>query len=126
MWESMILRCEDPSYLGYDEYGGAGIRVCDKWKEFKYFRKWARANGGRKDLVITRIDPNGDYEPSNCQFMTLGEACIRDAEMYMDEVVNSFGLGKYQKMFDLMDSGVRIEKILENDWLPGPGFWAQV
>jgi hypothetical protein len=58
--------------------------------------------------------------------MTLAAACIRDAEMYMDQVVNSFGLGKYEKMLDLMEFGVDIEKILDNDWLPGQDFWDQV
>jgi hypothetical protein len=85
--------------------------------------KWARANGGKKDLVIVRIDPNGDYEPSNCQFLTLAAACIRDAEMYMDEVTKSFGLGKYQNMFDMMEYGVSFEKILSPDWLPPEEFW---
>ena len=59
-------------------------------------------------------------------FMSLGAACIRDAEMYLDEWTKSFGLGKYQKMFDLMESGARNEKMLENDWLTGQDFWDQV
>ena len=54
MWNSMIRSCEDPAYFGYEYYGGAGVRVCEQWKDFKKFRKWARANGGRKGLVIVR------------------------------------------------------------------------
>lgn len=58
-------------------------------------------------------------------FMTLGAVWIRDAEMYMDEVTNNFGLGKYQKMFDLTDYGAGLEKIMSPDWLPPEELWEQ-
>lgn len=86
-----------------------------------------RGYGGRKDLEIVRTDLKGNYESSKCMFMTLRAACIRDAELYIDEVVDSFGLGKYQKMFDLMEYGVDFEKIQSPDWLTNfEEFWDQV
>ena len=58
----------------YDRYGGRGIKVCDEWEnDFQAFYNWAMSNGYRDDLTIDRIDNDGDYEPSNCQWITQAE-----------------------------------------------------
>lgn len=36
-------------------------------------KKWALANGYQSHLTIDRINHNGDYEPSNCQWLTRSE-----------------------------------------------------
>jgi len=33
----MIRRCEDPKAMGFENYGGRDIRVCDNWKDFQVF-----------------------------------------------------------------------------------------
>ena len=58
----------------YKYYGGRGIKVCDEWtKSYKAFRRWALLNGYRRGLSIDRIDRDGDYEPANCQWITVSE-----------------------------------------------------
>lgn len=67
-WASMKQRCYNPHARGYESYGGAGITVCDEWKDsFENFY----ADMGDKpapDFSLDRIDPFGNYEPSNCRW----------------------------------------------------------
>ena len=84
VYQGMIKRCYDPTDSHYELYGGRGIKICDEWYTpgvvgnpgFVNFYKWAIANGykadlsekGRNRISIDRIDPNKDYEPSNCRW----------------------------------------------------------
>lgn len=71
-WNRMKYRCYNPNYDRYKYYGGKGVRVCDEWlNDYAAFKEWAIANGYRKGLTIDRKDPDGDYEPNNCQWLTL-------------------------------------------------------
>lgn len=70
----MIERCTDPSADRYKDYGGRGISICDEWlKDFDEFADWAKANGYSDGLSIDRIDNDGNYEPSNCRWITKRE-----------------------------------------------------
>lgn len=37
VWWQMIQRCRNPNHHAYDRYGGRGIVVCERWKEFAAF-----------------------------------------------------------------------------------------
>jgi hypothetical protein len=69
----MKSRCLNPKHPAYNRYGGAGIGVCKEWMSFKAFESWALSNGYSGDLTIDRINPDGNYEPGNCQWLTLQE-----------------------------------------------------
>lgn len=74
VWYAMKQRCNYSKNINYHYYGGRGIRVCDEWvNDAVAFRDWADKNGWRPGLTIDRIDPNGNYEPSNCRFITIQE-----------------------------------------------------
>lgn len=73
-WESMKKRCYYPKHPGYKNYGGKGVIICEEWKtDFKKFYDWAMKNGYSEGLTLDRINPNGNYEPGNCQWLTLSE-----------------------------------------------------
>jgi hypothetical protein len=65
------MRCRDPRTNGYHNYGGRGIRVCDRWRDFANFL----ADMGERPagLTLDRIDPDRDYEPGNCRWATRSE-----------------------------------------------------
>lgn len=74
IYRGMISRCYNNYSTNYKRYGGRGITVCQEWlDDFMNFYNWAMDNGYSDDLSIDRIDPNGNYEPSNCRWATAKE-----------------------------------------------------
>lgn len=75
-WRNMKYRCYAPNAPQSlaKLYRDKGIRVCDEWRnDFNAFKEWAFSHGYEVGLTIDRIDPDGDYEPSNCQWVTKSE-----------------------------------------------------
>lgn len=68
----MKSRCKDKEDK---DYGGRGITYCNEWEKFEPFLEWALANGYfvGSDLTLDRIEVNGNYEPSNCRWVTMKE-----------------------------------------------------
>jgi len=74
IWNGIKDRCRNPNKKTYKFYGGKGIKICKEWQDdFLSFRKWALNSGYKDDLTIDRIDNDGNYEPNNCQWLTLKE-----------------------------------------------------
>jgi hypothetical protein len=74
IWRNMRQRCTNPKDDKFKNYGGRGINICDEWmKDFLAFYNWSIANGYKDDLTIDRINNDGNYEPSNCRWVTIAE-----------------------------------------------------
>jgi hypothetical protein len=92
-WRDMQNRCYNAKVNGYMCYGGRGIIVCEDWKNnFKSFYDWCMLNGWKKGLSIDRIDPNGNYCPHNCRFVSVKEQAFNKRNtfyvMYKNEKVS--------------------------------------
>ena len=75
-WVDIKKRCFNEKSQAYYNYGGRGIIVCKEWDiDFMSFYKWAISNGWDEKLQIDRIDNNGNYEPSNCRFVSREVNC---------------------------------------------------
>jgi hypothetical protein len=73
-WQNMKSRCYYKKDRKYKNYGGRGITICDKWlNNFEAFRDWALSNGYTDNLTLDRINPDGNYCPENCRFITIQE-----------------------------------------------------
>lgn len=70
-WVAMKQRCYNSNNKDYCNYGNRGIKVCDEWlHDYLKFHNWAYDNGYNDGLSLDRINPNGNYEPSNCRWIT--------------------------------------------------------
>lgn len=74
IWRGMKIRCLVPTNKDYPNWGGRGITICNEWlNDFAAFRDWSLDNGYDEHLTIDRINNDGNYEPSNCRWITIQE-----------------------------------------------------
>lgn len=68
-WRNMIDRCDNEDCVAYPNYGGRGVRVCDRWYDIETYIN-DLPEGYFEGAHLDRIDNDGDYEPSNVRWVT--------------------------------------------------------
>lgn len=72
VWCDMKARCYNPKANQYKDYGGRGIKVCDRWLGMDGFINFFTNMGSRpsSEHSLDKINNNGNYEKSNCRWAT--------------------------------------------------------
>jgi len=69
-WAGIIKRCTHPYDRNWENYGGRGIIVCERWRNnFEAFLADMGPHPG-DGWSMGRINHDGDYEPKNCRWET--------------------------------------------------------
>ena len=124
VWSHMKQRCDNPNLRMYARYGGRGITYCNEWRDYPAFHDWAVSNGYTEGLSIDRIDPNGNYEPSNCRWITMKEQ-QRNKERTIYAEINGEvrTLAEWSELYGLLyrtihkryERGIRGEDLLDKE-----------
>ena len=68
VWEAMVARCYNVNNPQYHLYGGRGIKVCNRWRNYINFKKDMAPRPLKH--FLDRTNNNGNYTPSNCRWVT--------------------------------------------------------
>ena len=89
-WNGLKGRCTNPNNSKYQDYGGRGITVCDRWLGGGGFSNFAADMGERPSSKhsLDRINVDGNYEPRNCRWATAVEQMAnRRLKMFVNEAI---------------------------------------
>ena len=75
IWALMKLRCNNVNDCNYKNYGGRGIKLCERWNLFENFLEDMGERPSPNHSIDRWPDKNGNYEPGNCRWATSKEQC---------------------------------------------------
>lgn len=106
-WQGMKSRCYNPNNKHFKNYGGRGIKVCDRWMQD--YQAFETDMGPRPaGFTLDRIDNDGDYTPNNCRW---ADRRTQQRNLRKTKFVEIDG--KRYKAVELADvAGVKMEAIV--------------
>lgn len=89
--QGMLNRCYNPNVEGYPNYGGRGIEVCERWRNFRNFIADMGPRPSAKHSLDRYPDQNGHYEPGNVRWATSAQQA---RNLRTNVKITAFGLTK--------------------------------
>jgi len=121
VWRQMRARCLQPTHKCWPDYGGRGIRVCERWAvSFEEF--WRDLGGSyQPGLTLERRDNNGHYEPDNCSWQPQATQALNKrsvvwldtpkGRMHLKQAAAAFGL-KHMTLYCRLRAGWPVSRAL--------------
>lgn len=121
VWSHMIGRCHNENSSDFENYGGRGIYVCERWRgSYEAFL----ADMGRRPSAahqLDRIDNDGPYDPSNCRWVTFDRQCrnkrtnrwvnVGGAQMILKDAAALAGMD-YRKLQSRLNRGWSVSRAM--------------
>ena len=102
-WIAMRLRCNNKNSQPYENYGGRGISVCERWDNFDNFLEDMGEN--LNGLTLDRIDNSLGYFKENCRWAT-----------YTEQNRNKRGVKITMEIANKIRKDTRVHRIIANDY----------
>ena len=124
---NMKKRCLNPNSPDYKDYGGRGIKVCERWHIFlNFYEDMGKCPPGYE---LDRIDVNGDYTPENCRWVDKNTQAINKRTyknnktgikgVYFHKLTGKYAVsfrGKSYKEYETLEEAILVRKKVEEDY----------
>lgn len=128
IWIGMKQRCYNKNAKNYKDWGGRGIKVCDRWlNSFKNFYEDMGKMPTDTRYTIERMDNDGDYEPGNCRWATYTEQLNNTRRnRYISHNGKTMNIMQWSKELNIkyntirsrLDKGFPTKLVLSKNYLP--------
>ncbi len=110
----MRRRCNTPTHINFANYGGRGIKVCERWSKFENFL--ADMGERPEGATLDRIDQNGNYEPTNCRWADAKtQSANRRTAVYLEYNGRSLSLTEWAKLTGI-DYRTLSKRVFKQNW----------